>query len=69
MLLPFQEITAIATAVGATITAVLKGHEAYEKFKHKKKVAKRKRRPRKKPDIPAGRSESSRGAHDVGNDK
>ena len=37
-----QDVTAIAAAVGATMTAVLKGHEAYQRFMQKKVQPQRK---------------------------
>ena len=47
MSLSLQEVTAIATALGAAITAALKGHDAYERFKRDKA-------PKKKPPRRAG---------------
>jgi hypothetical protein len=42
----FQELAAVASFIGAATTAILKGHEAYQKFKRRKSA---RRKPRRKP--------------------
>jgi hypothetical protein len=39
----FQELAAIASFIGAAITAIIKGHEAYQRFKRRKKRPARQR--------------------------
>lgn len=46
MPLLFQELAAVASFIGAATTAILKGHEAYQKFKRRKSA---RRKPRRKP--------------------
>lgn len=59
MPLPLQELATIASLVGATIGAVLKGHEAYEKFKRSKNPPRRNRRTRQKPQSSAISADNS----------
>jgi hypothetical protein len=47
---PLQEIATIASTVGATFTAVVKGREIVEWLKPKRRVGKRRPKSRKRDD-------------------
>jgi hypothetical protein len=48
---PLQEIATITSALGATLTAVVKGREIVEWFKPKKRTRLRRANPRKRDDV------------------